>query len=427
MLSRLKSTGYSSIALATLLAGAQAGMGAELYWAGTTSDWSATKVSGMSAVYTNWRVYYEGSTTRTHNPAELPNNPDTIIFQLPGTSASHTVTFGLTGNVGGTTILFNDAADAPFTIQSQSNAALYIFAAAGALGLSVSSGSAAHTITSNLVIKDSQTWEIATPTIPNANTFTVSGVISSESTTVSPLIKTGGGTLLLSGRNTYTYGTAIHEGTLRLEKPDGKGASSQTGSGNVLIEAAGTLAGTGTASGPVNLYGTLQPGGIDIDNNPTLGILTTGSQHWFDGAHLSIRLKDLPGDSGMGTGWDGLQVKGDVDFGPSGQFVIEVQSLGLDFTAGELAGLGSTSQASWKILSLTDGEIVNFDSSRFTVNTRGFAGDLDGAGFSLRSDEDAVYLEFAPIPEPGSLSLLALTSSLLLKYRRKMTPAVHPG
>jgi autotransporter-associated beta strand protein len=71
-----------------------------------------------------------------------------------------------------------------------------------------------------------------------------SGVIQDSGS----LIKTGTGTFTLSGANTYTDGTTILSGTLRVNNTTGSG----TGTGSVQVNA-GTLGGTGTIAGPVTI------------------------------------------------------------------------------------------------------------------------------------------------------------------------------
>jgi len=86
------------------------------------------------------------------------------------------------------------------------------------------------------------------------NNLTVSGA---STATTGALTKIGDGTLTLTGANIYTGATAVNEGTLLVNGP-GSLASGST----VTVNSGGTLGGTGTINGTVNVLtgGTLAPG-----------------------------------------------------------------------------------------------------------------------------------------------------------------------
>lgn len=65
------------------------------------------------------------------------------------------------------------------------------------------------------------------------------------------LVKTGDGTLILAGHNTYAGGSVVAGGTLAIT-----GSVSST----VVVNAAGTLSGTGTIAAPLVVAGRLAPG-----------------------------------------------------------------------------------------------------------------------------------------------------------------------
>jgi autotransporter-associated beta strand protein len=79
------------------------------------------------------------------------------------------------------------------------------------------------------------------------------------------LIKTGSGTMVLSGANLYQGGTTVSEGTLLVNNTSGSG----TGTGGVTVQTGGTLGGNGTISNTV----TVQSGGI-LSPGASIGKLT---------------------------------------------------------------------------------------------------------------------------------------------------------
>ena len=101
------------------------------------------------------------------------------------------------------------AATHPITIGGAGT--LTIAAAVGAYpvntGIVVQSGSANHTINSNVALGQSQSW-----TVNGTSTLSVNGQVSGTGA----LIKAGSGTLVLSTADTYSGATNITGGTLRL-------------------------------------------------------------------------------------------------------------------------------------------------------------------------------------------------------------------
>jgi autotransporter-associated beta strand protein len=97
----------------------------------------------------------------------------------------------------------------------------------------------------------------------------VSGSILSSASNGAPIgvLKTGSGTLTLSGANTYTNGTVIIAGTLNY--------NGSVNTGPVTVNG-GTLAGTGTIGGPVTVgaTATLSPGGSPIGTLTINNVLT---------------------------------------------------------------------------------------------------------------------------------------------------------
>lgn len=111
-----------------------------------------------------------------------------------------------------------------------------------------------------------------------SGTSTYSGLITGNL----EINKLGAGTQELTVPNSYTGGTTVTAGTLRVSNISG----SATGSGTVTVDGAGTLAGTGIIGGDVLVNGQVTPG-------VTTGDLTlTGNVSFAAGSTLKIDVND---------------------------------------------------------------------------------------------------------------------------------------
>ena len=205
---------------------------------------------------------------------------------------------------------------------------------------------------------------------------TFSRVIGGSAPAVFPSLAVQGGTLTLTGANTYTGCTQVGDG---VNADSGKlvaanTSGSATGSGEVRIERGGTLGGSGFIAGPV----TLRAGGILATGDPVT--LALQSSLTWDGGGL-IRLVLGADDAGS----DHIIVQNLVR-GASGPF---------DF---ELIDTGIVGGASYTLLQFNS--LVGFVASDFTFSGAGAAGNfsmVDGAiGFT------------AAVPEPSSAALLVI-------------------
>ncbi|HEY1378138.1 MAG TPA: autotransporter-associated beta strand repeat-containing protein, partial [Gemmataceae bacterium] len=127
---------------------------------------------------------------------------------------------------------------------------------------------------------------------------TLSGPIADSPGTAGALVKAGAGTLVLSGTNTYTGGTRVDAGTLRVGADANLGAAA----GPVTINTGATVAATGTfsASRPVQI-GPASGAGVatvDVASGATVA--------------LSGTVSDRPGGSGglLKTGPGALALTG---------------------------------------------------------------------------------------------------------------------
>lgn len=236
------------------------------------------------------------------------------------------------------------------------------------------------------------------------------GIGMGATTGVGLLTKTGAGSMTFTGQTNHAA-TRVVEGSLNLA------AGSRT-TGTVEILAGAKLTGTGTLDGLL----TLQQGAVIAPGNSP-GILQTGSSLWTSGGRYEWEINNALGNNGIN--WDLVQINGSLDLvglSPSDPFVIAVRSL---FESNGNAGLATNfnSQSSYRftILTTTSG-IVGFDASDFRLDLTGFANaDLGDAYWQLEqwnNGLDLVY-NFAPVPEPGSALLIAVTALATLARRRR--------
>lgn len=153
------------------------------------------------------------------------------------------------------------------------------------------------TITMRLGASQGNTLVFASNITDGANAVTalhIRPATTTYATDGSVVTKTAGGTVILSGENTYTGATTLDAGTtLRLE-------NSSLGSGAVTVASGSTLGGTGTIGGATTVSGTLSPGNsigiLTVNNSLTLNNTATAI---FDGGDLV----DVNGTLSLATGW----------------------------------------------------------------------------------------------------------------------------
>jgi fibronectin-binding autotransporter adhesin len=184
------------------------------------------------------------------------------------------------------------------------------------------------------------------------------GTVSSDISGIGSLTCTGGGTLMLSGPNTFTGTTTVSSGTVLV--------NGTLGTNVVVVSSSGTLGGSGNIAGAV----TVQTGGA-VQNSP--GNLTA--------AALTL------GTTGAAT--------------TSSQFTL---------AAGGWIAAGSLSVNGTNIINILDTNLVTGTNTLFTYTgtiggSSGFGGFQVGtvpAGFTalLQNTDSAVQLVVSPSPPP---------------------------
>ena len=248
-----------------------------------------------------------------------------------------------------------------------------------------------------------------------AGTGEIAGAIVNGST-VTSLTKSGSGTWVLSGANTYTGNTAVNAGTLVVNGSLGAGALS--------VASGATLMGSGTIAGITTIAGIHSPG-----NSP--GIETFASNLSYTGSTSQV-VWELWNNttSNSPLAYDQIVVGGNLDFA-------DATSLSLNFGG---SGVGSVdwddafwgTNQTWTLFDVTgttsnfgNFTLVNSPNAWFDASGQAFsASSRSGNTFSVAQQGNDVLISYAIIvPEPGTIALagigIAAVAYRLRRRRRK--------
>lgn len=227
-------------------------------------------------------IFFSNSSTAGH--ATITNNSTNQLY------FNHTSTAGHAAITNGGILRFLNSSTAGSATITTINGGLTIFndtSSGGSARLIANAGgefsfesltSAATTAGS---IEGAGTFDLGSKTLTvggNGLSTTVSGVIE-DSGEVGSLVKTGAGTLTLSGTNFYSGATTVDAGTLRVD-------SSIENSSGVTVNNGGTLTGIGTVGNTtVNSGGTLAAG-----NGAATSLTVIGSLALQSGAFYMVQI-----------------------------------------------------------------------------------------------------------------------------------------
>ena len=248
----------------------------------------------------------------------------------------------------------------------------------------------------------------------NTNDNIIAGNLQNSTaagTGVLSLAKTGAGTWVLAGINTYTGPTAVTAGTLRVNNPSGSG----TGTGLVTVSAGATLGGSGSIAGAVtiNADGTLAAG--NSIESLAVGALTLAAGAIFEQeiADASATGADLIHSSGdlnvLGAVTLNLSDVGAYAWQPGDKITLISYSGGLSLDTGFAYADGNDGL-------LLDEETFTYDGADWVINyddaEKGdnYAGDAAGSLFVTMT---------VAVPEAGTAGLVALGLLLLRRLRRR--------
>lgn len=230
-----------------------------------------------------------------------------------------------------------------------------------------------------------------------SHTVTIAQPLLTSGSGAGGLTKLGGGTLRLTGNNTYTGPTNVTAGTLAIF------GNQAAATGAVTVASGATLGGTGTVGGATTIQSgaTLAPGASP-------GTLTfTQGLTWNGGGNYNWQVLDAGGTAGTSGGWDLASVAGTLSIAATSAdpFKINLWSLsGISpDVSGSAANFDPTRAATWRIATATGG-INGFSADKFQITTAaangtgGFANETSRGTFSLAlSGSTGLDLVFTPV------------------------------
>jgi fibronectin-binding autotransporter adhesin len=310
-----------------------------------------------------------GTLTLSGNNAHSgATNLNAGVLAVGGTSALGTGTLGLNGG----------------TLRAASGGGS--FAAPVSLNANTTiAGSDALTVSGNVTLNGFNTL-----TFTNTAQTTISGQIVESAPSI--LIKQGSGELQLTGANSYTGGTFVQSGTVRINNSTG----SAFGAGAVTVASGATLTGAGSISGAVQMNGTWAPG-----NSP--GLVTVNSNVVLGGTldmELGGVLRATSGTSGTGY-YDAMNVSNALALGGT---------LNVALYNGFVPSYGNSFEI------LQSGQL----SGDFgTVNYPALSG-----GLSWERTTSATAMTITVVPEPSTYAISAIATAglaSLMRWRKRRT------
>ncbi|MFA4943070.1 MAG: autotransporter-associated beta strand repeat-containing protein [Lentisphaeria bacterium] len=296
----------------------------------------------------------------------------------------------------------------------------------GAATLNTTATSTTAVISSGMYLRfgaNNLTFNIAQGTTPSGIDLLVSGPLKFYSGQNTGITKTGAGTMVLSGSNTYQGSTIVSAGTLAVASAGSinstsgitiNGGELKYNSATALSKAitftSGKLSGTGTIGTAltVGAGATLSPGNSIGTQAYTSGLTISGGtldiELGRDGTTPVSDLADVTGAVTLNTDPNlKLTLYSGLNNPVAGDIFYLIKNDGLDAITGEFTKLNGAATT------LAEGSLFNWNSQQWEIT---YAADY-GNGFTDGND-----LAIKVVPEPAALALLLVGAVGLLRRRR---------
>ena len=228
--------------------------------------------------------------------------------------------------------------------------------------------------------------------------FTLGSQITDTSGNVNSVLKTGGGSTVLTGDNTYSGTTGVSQGKLLVN-------GTISGSGTVSVDADATVGGTGSIAGALNVSGVLSPG-ASVASSFSSGALTMtkGSSFVYEASGNGTSGADLMTVSGA------LSLTGvTLDLGAA-NLGLNIWDVGNKLTLISYTGTGITSG----FTGYNDDTTYTFGANQWLLDYNDTA-----KGDNFVSDATgSQFVTLTVVPEPAAALLGGLGLLALLRRRR---------
>lgn len=394
----------------TLILGNKAalGTGALRLIGGALSFSANTDLSGSNAVANT--INYVSGTTNTTSNASLAfvaaSNVATLVtgttpavgdIVSTGSAGSLPVYSRVTG-VSGNQITFDNAA----LLTATNTVTAGFFTGSGGSTVTIGgtnnlefSGTQNLTTTSSTLAAATQTYNVT-----NTGVTTFSGVLQQQGGAAT-VTKTGSGTLVLSGANTFSGGLNVNGGTLLLNSQSGSSSGSVA---QVIVNTGGTLGGNGRTSSLVlvNSGGTFAVGGAGGTSTGVFTSTSSGTSALVLSSG-SFTTFDINGTA-KGTSYDNVTSAGRVNYGGafSLNFGATVSGGTTVYDLFDTTSIGTTDFSSVVVSGLYTGTL----NLAGTGATGVWSATIGGISFSFSQSTGDLTLVSA-VPEPSTVAMLA--------------------